>query len=74
MVPTEREFLVRIAKPHRSIFRVGPMGSVGSDVRRWSITGGERLWKRWGEIDKNLDQYASRRSMETAIVVFEPRP
>jgi F420H(2)-dependent quinone reductase len=33
----------------------------------------ERLWKRWGEIDKNLEQYASRRSMETAVVVFEPR-
>jgi F420H(2)-dependent quinone reductase len=33
----------------------------------------ERLWKRWGEIDKNLEAYASRRSMETAVVVFEPR-
>jgi F420H(2)-dependent quinone reductase len=32
----------------------------------------ERLWKRWGEIDKNLEAYASRRSMETAVVVFEP--
>jgi deazaflavin-dependent oxidoreductase (nitroreductase family) len=34
----------------------------------------ERLWARWREIDKNLDAYASRRSMETAVVVFEPRP
>jgi F420H(2)-dependent quinone reductase len=33
----------------------------------------ERLWARWGEIDKNLEAYASRRSMETAVVVLEPR-
>jgi F420H(2)-dependent quinone reductase len=33
----------------------------------------ERLWARWAEIDTNLDQYAARRSMETAVVVFEPR-
>lgn len=33
----------------------------------------KRLWKRWREIDKNLDDYAARRSMETTVVVFEPR-
>ncbi len=33
----------------------------------------ERLWARWGEIDKNLDGYAARRSDETAVVVLEPR-
>jgi deazaflavin-dependent oxidoreductase (nitroreductase family) len=33
----------------------------------------ERLWARWREIDKNLDAYAARRSMETAVVVLEPR-
>ena len=33
----------------------------------------DRLWARWGEIDRNLDAYAARRSMETAVVVFEPR-
>jgi hypothetical protein len=32
----------------------------------------ERLWARWGEIDKNLDAYAARRHAETAVVVFEP--
>lgn len=32
----------------------------------------ERLWARWGEIDKNLDAYAARRSMKTQVVVFEP--
>ena len=32
----------------------------------------DRLWARWGEIDPNLDDYASRRSGETAVVVLEP--
>jgi deazaflavin-dependent oxidoreductase (nitroreductase family) len=34
----------------------------------------DRLWNRWRTIDKNLDGYASRRSMPTAVVVLEPRP
>lgn len=34
----------------------------------------ERLWDRWRAIDEGLDDYAARRSMETAVVVFEPRP
>jgi deazaflavin-dependent oxidoreductase (nitroreductase family) len=33
----------------------------------------ERLWARWRQLDKNLDAYAARRSMETAVVVLEPR-
>ena len=33
----------------------------------------ERLWQRWRELDRNLDAYAARRSMETAVVIFEPR-
>ena len=33
----------------------------------------ERLWARWRQIDKNLDAYAARRSMKTAVVVLEPR-
>jgi deazaflavin-dependent oxidoreductase (nitroreductase family) len=32
----------------------------------------ERLWARWREIDKNLDEYAARRPHDTAVVVFEP--
>ena len=32
----------------------------------------ERLWARWRQIEKNLDAYASRRSMQTAVVIFEP--
>ena len=33
----------------------------------------ERLWARWGEIDKDLDSYAARRSTETAVVILEPQ-
>jgi deazaflavin-dependent oxidoreductase (nitroreductase family) len=33
----------------------------------------ERLWARWQQIDKNLDGYAARRSMQTAVVILEPR-
>ncbi|HYN68018.1 MAG TPA: nitroreductase/quinone reductase family protein [Ornithinibacter sp.] len=31
-----------------------------------------RLWARWGEIDKDLDAYATRRPSGTAVVVLEP--
>ena len=33
----------------------------------------ERLWSRWREADKHLDAYATRRSMETAVVILEPK-
>lgn len=33
----------------------------------------DRLWARWGEIDKKLEAYAARRPTETAVVVLEPR-
>jgi deazaflavin-dependent oxidoreductase (nitroreductase family) len=33
----------------------------------------ERLWRRWRELDRNLDAYAARRPHETAVVVLEPR-
>jgi F420H(2)-dependent quinone reductase len=33
----------------------------------------ERLWAEWQQIDKNLDGYAARRSMQTAVVVLERR-
>ena len=32
-----------------------------------------RLWARWADHDKGLDDYAARRSRETAIVILEPR-
>lgn len=34
----------------------------------------DRLWDRWRRIDRNLDAYATRRPVETAVVVLEPRP
>jgi hypothetical protein len=34
----------------------------------------ERLWRRWREIDRNLDGLAARRPRETAVVVLEPLP
>lgn len=44
-------------------------------VRARPATGDERarLWRRWGEIDKDLDSYAARRPGPTAVVVLEPR-
>ncbi len=33
----------------------------------------DRLWRRWAEIDKGLDAYAAARSVETPVVIFEPR-
>jgi len=32
-----------------------------------------RLWERWQEIDDHLDDFAARRSGETAVVVLEPK-
>ena len=32
----------------------------------------ERLWSRWAAIDRDLDEFAARRSRETAVVVFAP--
>lgn len=31
-----------------------------------------RLWDRWRQIDENLDEFAARRSGETAVVILEP--
>ena len=33
----------------------------------------ERLWQLWGAVDPKLDQYAALRSVETPVVVLEPR-
>jgi deazaflavin-dependent oxidoreductase (nitroreductase family) len=45
------------------------------EVTARAATGDERqrLWSRMAQSDPNLDGYASRRSRETALVVFEPR-
>ena len=33
----------------------------------------DRLWQRWAAIDAQLDEYAGLRSIETPVVVLEPR-
>jgi hypothetical protein len=33
----------------------------------------DRLWGLWAAVDRNLDGYASLRSTETPVVVFESR-
>ena len=44
-------------------------------VRAHAAVGAERdrLWKRWAAIDEGLDQYAAMRTVETPVVVLEPR-
>ena len=44
-------------------------------VRARAAVGDERdrLWARWAQFDKGLDQYAALRSRETAVVIFEPK-
>lgn len=46
----------------------------GRQVRARRAQGVERdrLWSRWAEIDRNLEDYASRRPTETAVVILEP--
>ena len=49
-------------------------GGVRREVLGRAAKGGERerLWQRWREVDKHLDDYAARRPRETAVVVLEP--
>jgi len=51
-------------------------GGIRHEVLGRSAAGAERerLWQRWRDLDKNLDNYAARRPRETAVVVLEPRP
>ena len=46
--------------------------AVGASPRAAHGEERDRLWERWRQIDKGLDSYAARRSMETAVVIFEP--
>ncbi len=32
----------------------------------------DRLWRRWAEVDEQLDGYAALRSVETPVVVLQP--
>jgi F420H(2)-dependent quinone reductase len=33
----------------------------------------DRLWKRWVEVEENLDGWADSRLVDTPVIVFEPR-
>ena len=57
------EAVVQLAGGHRREVT----GRAATDGER------ERLWQRWRELDKNLDDYAARRPQDTAVVVLEPR-
>ena len=50
-------------------------GEAPRPVRARAASGEERsrLWQRWAEVDRDLDAYAARRSIETPVVVLEPR-
>jgi crotonobetainyl-CoA:carnitine CoA-transferase CaiB-like acyl-CoA transferase len=51
-------------------------GGLRREVVGRAATGGDRdrLWQRWRELDKHLDEYAGRRPRDTAVVVLEERP
>ncbi len=50
-------------------------GGLRREVTGRAATGSERerLWQRWRELDKHLDEWATRRPNETAVVVLAPR-
>jgi hypothetical protein len=50
-------------------------GGIRREVLGRAAVGGERerLWQRWRELNQNLDGYAARRPIETAVIVLEPR-
>ena len=50
-------------------------GETERPVHAFAATGDERerLWKRWAEVEPDLDGYAGRRTTEAPVVVFEPR-
>ena len=50
------------------------MGLAGSVAAPRRATSGSDCGYRWRQIDRGLDAYAARRSMETAVVILEPLP
>jgi deazaflavin-dependent oxidoreductase (nitroreductase family) len=50
-------------------------GGLRREVTGRAATGSERerLWQRWRELDKHLDEWATRRPNETAVVILAPR-
>ncbi len=60
------------AHPEATVAVVG-----GKREVRGRAAGGDeraRLWDRWRELDKDLDDFAARRPEETAVVILEPLP
>lgn len=51
--------------PHQEPRRMHARAATGAER--------DRLWQRWAAVDKDLDAYAARRTVETPVVVFEPR-
>ena len=50
-----------------------PSGTREVTARAASGEERDRLWSAMRQVEPNLDAYATRRSRETAVVVFEPR-
>jgi hypothetical protein len=50
-------------------------GGIRREVLGRAAVGEEReqLWRRWSDLDQNLDGYAARRRRATTVVVLEPR-
>jgi deazaflavin-dependent oxidoreductase (nitroreductase family) len=50
-------------------------GQHARPVRAFAAAGEERdrLWQAWVAVEPQLNSYAGRRSIETPVVVFEPR-
>ena len=65
--------IVRASRRRKGLWppRPGKWGALRLTTR--GRRSGSRLWQRWREWDKNLDDFAARRPRETAVVVLEPR-
>ncbi|MCU0275000.1 MAG: nitroreductase family deazaflavin-dependent oxidoreductase [Acidimicrobiales bacterium] len=53
--------------------RLADRGVVQMRARRAEGAERDRLWELWSGVDEGLDGYARLRTVETPVVVFEPR-
>ena len=56
-----------------AVVRLAGQAARPAHARRVAGEERDRLWQRWAEVDPQLDDYAALRSIETPVVVFEPR-
>jgi deazaflavin-dependent oxidoreductase (nitroreductase family) len=56
-----------------AVVRLAHQGPRPVQARRATGEERERLWQRWMEIEPEIDAYTHGRSVETPIVVFEPK-